>query len=121
LFARALAILEKSVAPDSHRLANPHLGLARTALARERPDEAVPHAEQAVRLREAADTAPYELALARFTLARALWESDRDRPRALRLAEQARSTYREMAGEKDMLAQVEAWLAERPVARSTSR
>ena len=55
---------------------------------------------------------PLHLEGARFILGRALWESGRDRERALGMVRQARAGLRETgeAGRED-LAEVEAWLA----------
>ena len=58
------------------------------------------------------DHAPHERAQARYLLARALWRTNVERPRAERLAREARALYAE-AGEgfTSDLKEVDAWLA----------
>jgi hypothetical protein len=69
-------------------VAHPLVGLAEVAVAQGHPDDAITWGERALALREANQVAPGELARAAFVLARAL--SERDRPRAISLAEAAR-------------------------------
>jgi hypothetical protein len=55
---------------------------------------------------------PDERPEVQFLLARALWESGRDRPRGRALAAQARAAYATLGrGHEQELATVEAWLA----------
>ena len=53
--------------------------------------------------------APDEAAESRFVVAQVLWALGRDRPRALRLLEQARAGFAE-AGVQGRVEEVEAWL-----------
>jgi hypothetical protein len=57
-------------------------------------------------------TKPRDLAETRFALARALWQLGQQRPAALRYAEQALEDYRR-AGQPQLAAEVETWLARR--------
>ncbi len=65
--------------------------------------------ERAFKIREAQETDPSRRAETRFALARALWESSRDRARARALAEEARDSYAK-AELKAKLAEVDSWL-----------
>ena len=93
-------------------LAGPLVGNALLALSR--PADAVAHLEQAIGLREAGKGDPGDLAEARFALAKALWESGRDKKRALALAAAARGPL-EAAGaaRKELSTELGAWLAAR--------
>jgi tetratricopeptide (TPR) repeat protein/predicted Ser/Thr protein kinase len=119
VFQEALAHAQKS-GPDSLLLAFPLTGLAQAWLALGRPDEARPLLERAVGLR-ASTTNPLDLAETRFALARALWEVDKERPRAHGLAVAARGAYARVADTspekpaaaapaKAEVATIDAWL-----------
>ena len=71
--------------------------------------------ERALALREGRALAPSLLAGTRFVLARALWDSGRDRGRAVRQARLAADAYAG-ADAAEELREVEAWLAARPPA-----
>ena len=121
IFQNALARADKT-GPDSPLIAFPLTGLAQAWLALGRPDEARPLLEHALQLREAS---PDRVALAetRFALARALWDTEKDRPRAHGLAVAARDAYARVAeddakaktaGASQARAQqtaIDAWLA----------
>jgi len=68
-------------------------GIGTSRLASGHPEAAVPFLEDALRRREASDPIPSNIAESRFSLARALWDSARDRRRALNLAMTARQAY----------------------------
>ncbi len=91
--------------PDSLRC------LGETELARHRVDAALSYLEQSVSLEHR--YAPYELALARFTLARALRVADRSPARSEELARSALDTLRSVRGEERDVAAIERWLEER--------
>jgi eukaryotic-like serine/threonine-protein kinase len=113
-YARALGIWESAMGPDHPNCAHGLVGLARVALAQRRPGDAVPLAERSVAVREAAEVPATDLAEARFVLAQAMWNADRERPRALVLAEQAHGVYREAGAiATEELAEVEVWLRAR--------
>jgi tetratricopeptide (TPR) repeat protein/predicted Ser/Thr protein kinase len=105
--------------PDSPLLAYPLTGLAQAWLALGRPDNARPLLEHAVGLRASAPN-PLDLAETRFALARALWDVDRERPRAQGLAVAAREAYAKVADAspgkpaaapaKAQVAAIDAWL-----------
>ena len=112
-FERALGIRE-ALGPDHPDMADALLGLARTAAAQKDHVAARARAERAVSILEVAGVAPDQLAQARFVLARVSWSDRSQRERARGLAEQARDAYTKVDAKN--LAEVEAWLAEHPVA-----
>ncbi len=90
-------------------------GLGEDLLALGRPGEALAPLERAARM---AAGPGEQQGLARFGLARALWESGGDRARALALAESARAAFRDLAARhgayyNDDLAAADRWLDER--------
>lgn len=92
-YQRGLAVREAALGADHVRLGFPLTGLARALIDLEEYDAAIGHLERALTLRTAQEVDPADLGETRFHLARALWESNRDRPRALELARQARDDY----------------------------
>ena len=112
-FERAVAVQRRSQRPDHPDLAAYLTGLGITDVERGEPARAIAPLEEAVQILVTAPRDPLYLAQARFELARALWASRKDRPRARALAEQARKTYREVANADRFLGEVEAWLAAR--------
>ncbi|MBL8949319.1 MAG: serine/threonine protein kinase [Myxococcaceae bacterium] len=109
-YAAALAMSER-VRGAAHVLcADPLEGLAMVALAQQRPAEAVPLAERALALREGSPTGPAAAAKVRFLLARALWESGKDRERADELLASARGALEKAgpAGER-LLLELSRW------------
>jgi hypothetical protein len=76
--------------------------------------------ERALRLRQddKKQNSPPLVAETQFGLARALWDANRDRPRALSLARSARAGYGD-GHHGDDLAKVNAWLVGRAPRRSS--
>ena len=120
---RALAIAEKALGPKHAMTAYAlnAIGSARADL--KDPAGAIAPLERALSIRETVG-APSERTRTRLNLAKALWMAGRDRPRALRLGEQARQELLTAAdkGPKNAvdLAKVDKWLAE-VAPRSASR
>ena len=85
-------------------------GLGQSYLGQHKPTAARPQLERAVRMREASDPDPGRLGEARFALARALWPDVEARPRAQRLADQARADYRRQPGGRPKADEIGAWL-----------
>jgi tetratricopeptide (TPR) repeat protein len=108
----ALARMERSLDPGHPFVAWPLLGLATLHLDLDQPAEALPLAEQALRVLEPHPDAASDLAQARFLMARALAGAGLDMPRAIALARQARDTYRTIASptHEQALADIETWL-----------
>ena len=109
---RGLAAWEAQSGPRSPLLGYPLTALGRALLALARPSDALPPLERALRLREAGEQDPFLVAETRFALARALWDAERDRTRALILAKKARAAYERAPDEKDA-AEIGTWLATR--------
>jgi serine/threonine protein kinase/tetratricopeptide (TPR) repeat protein len=111
-FQRARAVWERELGPDSLSLGYALTGLGIGYLAEGNPTIAIVPLERAYRIRAAQETDPSLRAETTFALAQALWESDRARPRARTLAEEAKEAYATSA-DKAKLAEVERWLADR--------
>jgi tetratricopeptide (TPR) repeat protein/predicted Ser/Thr protein kinase len=105
--------LESALPADHPYQAYPLSGLGRARLALGEPAAAVPLLERALALWESTGAASaHDLATDRFALARALWESGRDRRRALDLARLARDGLAALAVESLPLRdQVAEWLS----------
>jgi tetratricopeptide (TPR) repeat protein/predicted Ser/Thr protein kinase len=118
-YDEARAHLERAVAiglggkpgADDRDPVEPLDDLAQLLLRQGEDDEAVRHLERALAIREQHDVPPHDLAETRFAMASALWETGKDKKRAVELAEQAHDEY-EKAGTQyeDELKEVHAWL-----------
>jgi tetratricopeptide (TPR) repeat protein len=111
-FEGARIIWERELGLDNRYLAYVLTGIGESYLAERDALSAVEPLERAFKIREAKETEPGRRGETRFALARALWDSERDRPRAQNLAEGAREAYSQ-AGDKAKLADIDAWLAPR--------
>ncbi|MBN1208927.1 MAG: tetratricopeptide repeat protein [Myxococcaceae bacterium] len=111
-YARALALQDKVLPPEHPDRAWPLVGLSRLLLAQGRPAEALPLLERALRM-----IPENQRAQGQFALAEALWESGRDRPRALEQASQAREYWKRL-GRKADVEQISRWMEERATATS---
>jgi serine/threonine-protein kinase len=108
---RAETLQRAALGPDHTRLAEAYRAHAEIALAQGRHGEARSLAERAVHMLEAT---PKRLDLARdsFVLARVLWTSLADRPRARELARAARATYAQLGAQRSRPAiDLAEWLA----------
>jgi serine/threonine protein kinase len=108
-FERARIIWERELGLDNRILAYALTGIGVSYLAEGDSSSAIVPLERAFKIREAQETDPSRRAETRFALARALWESGRDRGRARLLAEEAREVYAK-AVVKSKLAEVDSWL-----------
>jgi tetratricopeptide (TPR) repeat protein len=109
---KALAIKEKALGVDHLDLCYSLENIGAALVGLRQPAKAIPPLERAIALRQKAAMEPGELAEARFSLARALWDAARDRARARALARQARDGYLEKAQYAEA-EQIAAWLASR--------
>jgi serine/threonine protein kinase/tetratricopeptide (TPR) repeat protein len=112
-FERARVIWERELGLDDRNLAYALTGIGGSYLAEGDPGSALAPLERALKIREAHEIDWSRRAETRFALARALWESNRDRGRARLLAEQAKEGYAKLSGGSRMetkLAEVEDWL-----------
>jgi eukaryotic-like serine/threonine-protein kinase len=92
----ALAIREKTLGPDHPRVAYDLALVSGALIGLDRSAEAIEPLERALAMRIKRDGESEEVAEGRFELAEAMWNANRDRPRALRLARQAREYIRTM-------------------------
>jgi tetratricopeptide (TPR) repeat protein len=109
---RALEVREKALGAEHPRVAQT-LGLLGEALVEgAQLREAREPLERAVALSTRVELAPPELARARFALARVLWPSPGDRPRALSLAREAQEAYaRSAPAYAPRAREVRSWLS----------
>jgi len=115
LFTRAITIRERALGVDHPRLLNSLSGRSQARIALGRAAEAVIDAERAMKLAEATDGDPVDLADARLDVARALVASEGDLGRARELADQAVEAIR-AAGERyaEDVEKAEAWIRKLP-------
>jgi len=103
---RALALQEKALGPDQPQLTEALLGLGELALLQGKPAQALPVLERALVLDKGMFRADVQL-----TLARALWDTGKDRARAFELIGKAQEHYHQI-GHRGRLDEVAQWLAE---------
>lgn len=113
-YRHSLDLKEKALGPDHPDLTKTLLGIGWCSIESGQPQAAITALERAVRLCETHPGDPELLALGRFFLARALWDSGGDRRRARSLAEQSQRDLRRLGDRvKEPLRQLDAWLEER--------
>jgi eukaryotic-like serine/threonine-protein kinase len=108
-FEKARIIWERELGLNNRNLAYALTGIGVSYLSDGDAASAIVPLERAFKIREAQETDPSRRAETRFALARALWESGRDRARAHTLALEARASYAK-AEIKVKLAEVDSWL-----------
>ncbi|HEX2568812.1 MAG TPA: serine/threonine-protein kinase [Polyangia bacterium] len=109
---RSLAIQEKALGPRHPYVSDALVGIGRCEWALHHLAESRKPLERALVLRQSTEVRPVERAEVEFTLARTLWDSRQDRPRARRLAEAARKDYAGADASPADRAEVDAWLAQ---------
>ena len=109
-FSIALRVLRAYSEPSGLMFSFPLEGIGNVRLAQRSPDEAIPVLVEVLRIRERTSTRERPLADTRFALARALWDSGRDRKRAVRLALQSRDVYRRLNFSRKVET-INGWLA----------
>jgi tetratricopeptide (TPR) repeat protein len=107
---RSLAIREKALGPNHVDLSYSLENLGAALIGVRQPARAIPHLQRAISLRLNAGAKPGDLAEPRFSLARALWDSSRQRGQARSLAAQARDGYSQ-AGQREEADKVSSWIA----------
>jgi eukaryotic-like serine/threonine-protein kinase len=110
LARRAVGIVEKALGRDNPQLGEPLAVLGAVQLDLGAALEALPALERALPLTLKSGAPPDDIADIRFTLARALWQTGRDRARAITLATQARDDLRKVTYRPKELGRVEAFL-----------
>ncbi len=117
-YRAAMAILDRSTTPPPTTVRDVLGGLARSYLALGQLAAAVPPLEQAVELTDRAIDEPAEReaerATTRFLLARALWDANLDRARALREAGTAVAECERAASKCEVREPIAAWVAAHP-------
>jgi len=108
-FERARAICERELGAESRFVAYGLTGVGVSYLAEGRSDNALVPLERALRIREIQETDETRRAETTFALARALWDSNRDRGRARALAYRAVDLYASAAS-KTNVTEVRRWL-----------
>jgi tetratricopeptide (TPR) repeat protein len=111
LFTAALAAWAKELPPDHPNFGDSLTGLGQSYLGEGNPERAVAPLERALPIREKDNADPSPSAETRFLLARALWDSSRDHPRAVSLAHAAREAYGARPWWRDKVVVVDQWLA----------
>jgi tetratricopeptide (TPR) repeat protein len=109
-FEGARIIWERELGLDHRNVAYALTGIGRSYLAEEQPASALTPLERALKIREQHESDPTLRAETSFALARALWDTNRNRRRAQALAAAARATYLE-AGAHGKQGEVDEWLA----------
>jgi tetratricopeptide (TPR) repeat protein len=108
-FERARIIWERELGSEDPNLGYALSGIGISYLAEGDSSSALVPLERALKIREASEKDPTKLGETRFALARALWESNRDRARARTLAEEARTSFSEATQRKNLM-EVAVWL-----------
>ncbi len=111
LFKRALAINERSWGADHPLNAGLLVNIGKTLIDWRQPAEAIAPLKRAVSIRQQREDSPSKLAAAQFALARAFWESGREKGRAKQLAIEAREVYGSTEAPNQELAEMDHWLA----------
>jgi serine/threonine-protein kinase len=111
-FEKALAMLERKLPPQHPNLAFPLHGIGSCLVTLKKPRDALPYLERALTLRSGDDVAPTLRAATLTVLADALWDSGRDRRRAISLARDARALYVD-AADAGSSGALDRWLAAR--------
>ena len=107
---RALAAWQPKNAPGHPDRVLALLGLGQSYLALASPQRAVEPLERALALEASPGQGEVERAAVQFALARALWEGKKDRPRARKLAAQAKEIFSRNAHHERDVSEVAAWL-----------
>jgi tetratricopeptide (TPR) repeat protein len=108
-FERARIVWERELGLDHRNLGYALTGIGESFLAEGDASSALAPLERALTIREQHETEPSRLAETRFALARALWDTNRDRARARTLAQRAKDGYAQTSI-ASKLADVDGWL-----------
>src|SRR5262249_4303520 len=109
-FERARTIWERELGAENRSVAYALTGIGVSYLREGNSRGALEPLERAFAIREAQESEPSRKAETSFALARALWDSSRDRRRARFLAENAQTVYAKVAAPQK-LSEVHEWLA----------
>jgi len=106
---QARQIWERELGSESALVAYALTGIGEAFVAEGRANEALVPLARALKIRQIHDADPARRGETGFAYARALWDSNRDRTRALALAEEARTLYATTAA-KDKVGAIDTWL-----------
>ncbi|MEM7157292.1 MAG: tetratricopeptide repeat protein [Myxococcota bacterium] len=113
LLRETLATLESRLGHEHPDVALPMGLLAQILVERERIDEALPMLERVLVLRQPGAAPPSEVADAHWALGNVLWDTNKDRTRAIELVERANVLYTELGGAWERrVVETQAWLDE---------
>ena len=116
LFNAAIAVWKKELPADHPYYGDSLNGIGRGYLEQGAPESALAPLERALAIREKSGGEPSQIGETRFLLARALWDSGRDRTRAGALALAAKEAYGDKAPWHDKVAAIDAWIAKHRLA-----
>ena len=108
-FEMARAIWERELGPENRSLPDALTGIGVSFLLEGNPQRAVGVLEHAFKIRTALEANPSKKGETEFALAQALWDADRDRKRALRLAIEARQHFAKSEG-PEKASKADAWI-----------
>jgi tetratricopeptide (TPR) repeat protein len=111
-FRKSLELWNSIQANNKLDISISRIGLGRALLDQNQPQKALADIEKAHQVISTLEGDPIELAEAEFAYARVLWDTRKDRPRAIKLAKSADKRYRthQRFTAKQDSAQVTAWL-----------
>jgi tetratricopeptide (TPR) repeat protein/predicted Ser/Thr protein kinase len=107
---RALQMIESAYGSDHVYLSYPLTGIGRALVELNRPTEATPILERALRLKQAPGIQAFERGDTGFALARAIWDAGANRRRAVEVANQALVDLEGQVGYEETRDRVSAWL-----------
>jgi tetratricopeptide (TPR) repeat protein len=108
---QSLAIWEQTGGKHKGFMARTLVAIGQAQLGLKHPERAIAPLERALKLHGEYKPPPLEVAEARFELAHALWDAQRDRPRARELAQSAWSYFKEAKdAPAEQRAEVAAWI-----------
>jgi tetratricopeptide (TPR) repeat protein len=111
---QAVALVETAMGPDTPALSHALTAVGRIALAEHSAPDAIPPLERVLKVLGDVKFGQVELAIAQGLLAEALWDANRDRVRAIKLARTAKTTLDRAPSTPEFTAaraRVTKWLA----------
>jgi serine/threonine-protein kinase len=114
-FQQLLKTDEQLYGKQHHYTSEGLIGIGRALLDLDRQEEALPYIQRAHNIQKSIQGDPIDLAEIEFALARALWDTNKDRSKALELAQNAYKIYTDNPrySQRDQLSSVKKWLGRR--------
>ena len=111
LLRETMATLEARLGTEHPDVALPMGLLAQILVERERNEEALPMLERVLTLRQPGQAPPSEIADSHWALGNVLWDTGKDRTRAVELVKRANTLYAELGGSWERrVEETQAWL-----------